>query len=119
MGSVEGKKRFLHGGAIGLTGETVDAGTMAVLAQQLYLGYVGNIQLAALLVGFANEERPVTAATVAAALDDLKGLPLPWNIPVSPDSVAIDEEPGFGVAVDDIERNIHLAIRRPNSRLAR
>jgi len=55
----------------------------------------------ALLVGFANEERPVTAATVAAALDDLKGLPLPWNVPVSSDNVAIDEEPGFGVVVDE------------------
>lgn len=34
-----------------------------------------------LLLGFANEERPVTEATVAAALEDLKSLSLPWNIP--------------------------------------
>jgi len=39
----------------------------------------------ALLLGFANEERPVSDATVAAALDDLKGLPLPWNIPLTSD----------------------------------
>lgn len=38
-----------------------------------------------LLLGFTNEERPVTAATVAAALEDLKGLPLPWNIPLATD----------------------------------
>lgn len=38
-----------------------------------------------LLLGFTSEERPVTGATVAAALDDLKGLPLPWNIPLTAD----------------------------------
>lgn len=37
----------------------------------------------ALLLGFANEERPVSDATVAAALEDLKGLSLPWNIPTT------------------------------------
>jgi type II secretory pathway predicted ATPase ExeA len=34
----------------------------------------------ALLLGYVNEQRPVTAETVAAALEDLRHLPLPWNL---------------------------------------
>lgn len=54
-----------------------------------------------LLLGFAAEERPVSARTVFAALDDLKGLSLPWNVPAdhsagpSPSydpSLGLDEE---------------------------
>ncbi|MFO1096471.1 MAG: AAA family ATPase [Planctomycetaceae bacterium] len=37
----------------------------------------------ALLLGFAGEQRPVTPETVVAALDDLRGLALPWNLPSS------------------------------------
>jgi type II secretory pathway predicted ATPase ExeA len=34
----------------------------------------------ALLLGYVNEQRPVTAETIAAALEDLRHLPLPWNL---------------------------------------
>jgi len=34
----------------------------------------------ALLLGYVNEQRPVSADTVAAALEDLRHLPLPWNL---------------------------------------
>lgn len=49
----------------------------------------------ALLLGFANEERLVSEATVRAALDDLKGLPLPWNVRVTADveELSPDEDP--------------------------
>jgi type II secretory pathway predicted ATPase ExeA len=34
-----------------------------------------------LLLGYADDEQPISAATVYRALDDLKGLALPWNLP--------------------------------------
>jgi type II secretory pathway predicted ATPase ExeA len=35
----------------------------------------------ALLLAYVNEQHPVTAETIAAALEDLRHLPLPWNLP--------------------------------------
>ena len=44
-----------------------------------------------LLLACVDEERPVSTATVMAALDDLKGLPLHWNVPTrSPDALPDD-----------------------------
>jgi hypothetical protein len=34
-----------------------------------------------LLLGYADDEQPISAKTVYRALDDLKGLALPWNLP--------------------------------------
>uniref|UniRef100_A0A7C2P579 AAA family ATPase n=1 Tax=Schlesneria paludicola TaxID=360056 RepID=A0A7C2P579_9PLAN len=36
-----------------------------------------------LLMAYVNEQKPISVETVAAALEDLKHLPLPWNLPVS------------------------------------
>ncbi|MBL8852032.1 MAG: AAA family ATPase, partial [Planctomycetaceae bacterium] len=51
----------------------------------------------ALLLGFANEVRPVSPGIVTAALDDLKGLSLPWNLPSTP---AAEETPQFAPRED-------------------
>jgi type II secretory pathway predicted ATPase ExeA len=44
-----------------------------------------------LLLGFANEERPVSADIVTAALEDLKGLSLPWNLPATPAAAEVPQ----------------------------
>ena len=46
-----------------------------------------------LLLAFVAEEKPVPAATVRAALEDLQGLPLSWNVPAAaPTEVNSDTE---------------------------
>lgn len=39
----------------------------------------------ALLLAFVAEEKPVSAGTVRAALEDLQGMPLNWNVPAAPE----------------------------------
>jgi type II secretory pathway predicted ATPase ExeA len=51
----------------------------------------------ALLLAFVAEEKPVSAATVRAALEDLQGMPLNWNVPAAPQP-AVETDP-------DVESN--------------
>ncbi len=44
-----------------------------------------------LLLAFVNEQRPVPQSTVVDALDDLKGLALPWNLPYGSPRVTDDQ----------------------------
>jgi type II secretory pathway predicted ATPase ExeA len=87
------------GGAVAdvFTDEALDA-ISAAADGNLYC--VNQLADHSLLLGFTNEERPVSAATVAAALEDLKGLPLPWNIPVASESAAPATEYGSDAAVE-------------------
>lgn len=70
----------------------------------------------ALLLAFVNGERPVSAATVRAALDDLSRLPLAWNAVPSPDrmpAIAAEpilpaEAPATCDAVDDCRSSIEF-----------
>lgn len=60
----------------------------------------------ALLLGFANEERPVGAESVAAAIEDLKGLALPWNLPLGGETRAAadgsaESSAGLPLAADE------------------
>ena len=84
----EQSREYLQHRIAAVEGTVTDVFSEAAL-QSIAAASDGNLQCLdqladhALLLGFANEERPVSDATVAAALEDLKGLSLPWNIPTT------------------------------------